>query len=535
MIQTVLKDRGIKDIDVFLSPPHPLTISLEKFFNNKTMFKKKWRAMVRLLKKIYDEKGSVVVYTDYDADGVTGGAILWETLHTLGFNVMPYIPDRKKEGYGFSEYGIDEVKRIYNPALIFSVDHGIVAHKQIMYAKKIGIPVVVTDHHQKQDKEPEDALAVFHIPELSGSGVAYFVAKEIAEEYGGAKKIEAFQRDFVALAAIGTIADLVPLSGASRNISKHGLEALSHSVRYGLRHIIKESGLDGKKITPYEVGYIIAPRINAFGRLEHAMDALRLLCTHSYGRAVGLAAKAGDINKTRQDLVDVAQKKAMKMADTEGKIIIVRHDDWEEGIIGLIAGKLMNKYFKPVIVMTKSDGHAKASVRSVPGVDITAFLTSPELRKYLIDVGGHAAAAGFSIALSNIEAFTRAAHKKANKEITNDMLTPTINVDFQIPLSFVSQKLVEKIAQLEPFGIGNPQPLFISQGIIKDTRLFGKKNQYIKILVRDEDMTFLEVTFFDKIAHPLRAGDEVKVIYTLKIDTWGGKSKVVAMGRHVEV
>lgn len=537
-VQLLLKERGIEDIADFMQPPHPSTIPLSFFFKEKPSFKKDWAAVIKMLKKIHANGETIVVYTDYDADGVTGGTILWEALHKLGFKTMPYIPDRKKEGYGFSEIGLDHVKKEFNPALIFSVDHGIVAHKQITYAKeKLGIPVVVTDHHQMQEIEPQDALAVFHITSLCGSSVAYFVAKELAKEFGASGEenggLQEFKCDYVALAATGTIADLVSLTGVSRSVAKYGLEAYSSSVRYGLRHILKQAGLDGKPITPYEVGYIIAPRINAFGRLDHALEAMRLLCTKSYAKAVELAAKAGTINKTRQDLVSVAQKKADKLADSEKKIIIVRDDGWEEGIIGLIAGKLMNKHNKPVIVMTRSNGHAKASVRSIHGVDITAFLTSKEIRKYLTDVGGHAAAAGFSIPIENIDDFTKAVYAKADKEITKEMMRPVINVDFEVPISFVTMDLVKKLSQLEPFGMGNPQPSFIVEGTIKDLMPFGKKKEYIRINMFDGDMSFLEVTFFDKPQIPLKIGDTIRAIFTLKIDTWGGKIKLAAMGRHV--
>jgi single-stranded-DNA-specific exonuclease len=534
-IKLLLKDRGIENTNLFITPAHPTEIPLKSFFTEKPSFKKDWQAFIKLLKKIHEDQSMIVVYSDYDADGVTGGAVMWETLHILGFKVMPYIPDRKKEGYGFSETGLNNVKETYDPALIISVDHGIVAHKQITYAKeKLGLAIVVTDHHQKQEKEPEDAFAVFHTTQLSGSGVSYFVAKEIAEEFGKpAKSFNEFSRDFIALAATGTIADLVPLVGVSRSVAKYGLEAYGKSVRYGIRHLLKESGLDGKPITPYEVGYIIAPRINAFGRLEHAMDALRLLCTKSYAKAIELAGKAGKINKDRQNLVTVAQKQAERMADGKQKIIIVRNDEWEEGIIGLIAGKLMNKYSRPTIVMTRSDGHAKASVRSVSGVDITKFLTSKEIRKYLTDVGGHAAAAGFTVPLENVDDFTIAAFAKAEKEITDDMLVPSLDIDFEIPIKSATLDLAKKLSQLEPFGIGNPQPLFVSQGKIKDIILFGKQKQYTRYLLHDGDMAFLEITFFEKPNKTLKIGDTVSIAYNLKIDTWGGKIKLSAMGRYI--
>lgn len=538
-----LKTKGLSgksEIQSFLSPAHPSLLTLKNFYSDTDVFSKKWKPFISLLRKIKKAGSAIVVYTDYDADGVTGGAIMWETLHKLGFNVMPYVPDRKKEGYGFSEQGILHVKELHNPALIISVDHGIVAHEQITFAKKLNIPIVVTDHHQMQKHEPNDALAVFHLTELSGSGVAYFVAKEISTKFHDGHLSE-FENDYVGFAAIGTIADMVPLTGASRSIAWHGLKAIQNSVRYGLRRLIKEAGLDGKTITPYEIGFVIAPRINAFGRLEHALDALRLLCTNSFGRANQLASRAGSINKTRQNLVARAQRKADVLAKDDDHIIIVRDDDWEEGIIGLVAGRLMKTYWRPVIVLTKSDGHAKASVRSIPGVDITKFLTSKELRPLLMDVGGHAAAAGFSIELNNIEEFTRNAIKKANKEISEEMLLPEITVDMMLPISVVTVELARQLSKFEPFGMGNPQPVFLSEAVVQDIQLLGKKKEYTKLLLSD-NYSNVEVMFFEKLnskpssnQSQVKKGSKVRIVYNVSINMWGGKERLSAIGKYIEV
>ncbi len=322
LIELLLKNRQIKNVKEFLNPPHPSKIKLTDFG-----FKKEIKASLKLLEKIKKNNEMIVVYTDYDADGITGGAILWETLNLLGFNVMPYVPHRKLEGYGFSKKGIDAVKKQFNPALIISVDHGITAWDKVKYAKSLGIPIIITDHHLKPEKLPDEALAIFHIPELSGSGVAYFFAKAIFEHFksqsrkenipevlhekssnftSGVKALEAnFNNDYLTLASIGTIADLVPLLGPSRSIVKHGLEAFSSIKRVGIKHILREAGIEGKKITPYDIGFIIAPRINAVGRLEHAIDALRLLCTKREDKAYELANKVGGKNRERQDLVEV--------------------------------------------------------------------------------------------------------------------------------------------------------------------------------------------------------------------------------------
>ncbi|MFQ5452516.1 MAG: DHH family phosphoesterase, partial [Candidatus Paceibacterota bacterium] len=253
IIEYLLTDRGITDKREFLHPRHPKYVSFAEFFGYSKKYKKNLDKTLKLLKNIRDRGEMVVVYTDYDADGLTGGAILWETLHKLGFKVMPYVPHRKREGYGFSRTGIDRVIKKYKPVLIISVDHGIVAHDEIEYASQKGIPIIVTDHHQKARTLPK-AFAVFHTSELSGSGVAYFFAKEIFENFqlsrlpktdyrdGGQETFRPkddqpladnsqlenhFSNDYLSLAAIGTIADLVRLTGHNRGIVEHGLSSFA--------------------------------------------------------------------------------------------------------------------------------------------------------------------------------------------------------------------------------------------------------------------------------------------------------------------
>jgi single-stranded-DNA-specific exonuclease len=531
IIDLLLKKRGVKDKEEFLNPHSPLTMNLSDFGYTKEIKK-----VIGMLKKIKDEDKMIVVYTDYDADGITGGTILWETLFLLGFKTMPYVPHRQKEGYGFSVIGIDNVKKEYNPALIISVDHGITAVEQIKYAKSIGIPVVVTDHHLKGDVIPEDAEAIFHIPALSGSGVAYFFSKLLFDTFGKESKNftmlkNHFQTEYLALASIGSIADLVPLVGPTKSIVKFGLEACSKTSRVGLCHIIKEAGIEGKKITPYEVGFIIAPRINAIGRLEHAMDALRLLCTPKEEIALELASKVGETNTQRQDLVKKAVEEAKKEVEAMGtipNIIVLQSDKWHEGIIGLIASKMTEKYFRPTIVMTKSEGFYKGSARSIPSFHITNFLK--DLQPYLVSVGGHAQAGGFSIEEDKLKSFTKEVGKKGKELIKEEDLVKTVEADLRLPLSKITYGLVKLTEKLQPFGIGNPQPTFYSNARLLDAKLFGKKNEHLKIVVQDPDVRSypLELIAFsaaDKFS-TLSRGKDINVVYQVEIDRWGGNEKV---------
>jgi len=520
----ILKNRKIKDVKEFLNPKPPVKINLSDFG-----FEKEIKKTFSILKKIKKSDQTIVVYTDYDADGITGGAILWETLHLSRFKVMPYVPHRRHEGYGFSQKGIDNVKKLYDPALIISVDHGITKVQEISYAKKLGIKIIVTDHHLKQEKIPK-ADAVFHISALSGSGVSYFFSKMIFNHFS--KDLESsiqhlasnFQSDYLALASIGTIADLVPLIGPSRSLVKYGLEAFSKVKRPGIRHILKEAGIENKKITPYEVGFMIAPRINAVGRLEHAIDALRLLCTTNESRAYELAKHLGLKNRERQDLVKQSIDQALEIVNNSKlvinplteKLIVLTSNKWHEGIIGLIASKISEKYYRPTFILTKVDGVYKGSARSVSGFDITNFLRSIK-KGLLIDVGGHKQAAGFTIDEKKLKEFIKAVEKKAKKEIDEKLLEKKIEVDLKIPLSQVSLNLALEIEKLAPFGIGNPQPTFLSEAEINGAQLFGKNQEHLKLFANNMEFIYF---FQGSQFLSLSRGKKIEIVYRLDINRW---------------
>ncbi len=552
ILEIILKNRQIKDLDSFLNPVNPLNISLFDFHKS---YKDEFKKVIDILKEIKKNQKMIVVYTDYDADGITGGAILWETLYLLGFKVMPYVPDRKNEGYGFSITGIDNVIKQFNPFLTISVDHGITKIKEVEYAQKKGIKIIITDHHLKGEKFPQ-AEAIFHIPALSGSGVAYFFAKEIFNYFKSQttnyqQLTTNFSIDYLALASIGTIADLVPLVDYSRSVIKYGLEAFSKINRLGIKKILKQAGIEGKKITPYEVGFIIAPRINAVGRLTHAIDALRLLCTINENRAHQLAFQIGNLNTQRQNLVEksVEQAKTLLKKQTNNfqnlpKLIILKSHHWHEGIIGLIASKIVEEFYRPTIVLTKTDGHYKASARSITNFHITNFLRS--LKSFLVDVGGHSQAAGFTIDENQLDNFCTAAQELSITMIKNSDLEKTIEVDLKIPISKINLELVKKLDSLAPYGVGNREPTFYTQGQLIDAKLFGKKNEHLKIIIKDlnkknlpsknlnlistkaEIQQTLELIAFNKgnLFSSLSRGQKIDVVYSLEVDRWGEREKV---------
>jgi len=552
IIKEILSKRKIKNIEEFLNPPSPLKMSLKDFSAN---YEKSFIKVLTLLGEIKEKKQMIIVYTDYDADGITGGAILWETLYLLGFKVMPYVPDRKKEGYGFSVYGIDSIIKKYDPALIISVDHGITKVKEIEYARKKGVKIIITDHHLKGNVLPE-AEAIYHIPSLSGSGVSYFFAKEIFANFKSGTSDEKtlkllqdyFNYDYPALASIGTIADLVPLIGPSRALVKHGLKAFPKIKRHGIKQILKQSGIEGRRITPYEIGFIIAPRINAIGRLQHAIDALRLLCTTSQIKAQELAERIGSVNTKRQDLVEKSLTEAEQIISTQisevekkqskektsevklkDKIIILVSDHWHEGIIGLIASRLVEKYYRPTIIITKSDGVYKGSARSIASFHITDFLRS--LKKHLVDVGGHAAAAGFSIKKENLNGFIATAQKKADRLIKEKDLERIVKANIKIPVEKLTLSLAQALETLEPYGIGNQKPLFLSSGTLTNASLIGKTGTHLKIFVnKTECIAFNKGKCFKNII----LNKNIIIIYSLDINRWNGKLNILANISYLE-
>jgi len=327
---------------------------------------------------------------------------------------------------------------------------------------------------------------------------------------------------------------------------KYGLDAFPKIKRFGIKHILKQAGIADKKITPYEVGFMIAPRINAIGRLEHAIDALRLLCTNDEKKAFDLAHKIGNINIERQEMVEksVVEARIMisknllqnKLLTTHyplpTKLIILVSDHWHEGIIGLIASKIAEEFYRPTLVLTKTDIGYKGSARSIPSFHITEFLRS--LKEYIIDAGGHKQAAGFTLEKNQLYNFETAAQELSSKLISDKDLERKIEADLKIPISKINLELVESLSSLEPFGIGNPRPVFYSEGILTGAQLLGKTQKHLKLFIsglsnqvthNQASIEFLAFNSAEKFKD-LSRGQKIKVVYNLDINEWNNKKTV---------
>lgn len=516
-VEDLLKHRGItstNDRKEFLSPTNPMEFTAKDVGIDEKIVKK---ALARILHAV-EKKESIVVYADYDADGVTAGAILWETLWSLGAQVMPYIPHRVDEGYGLSVKGIDNVREQFDPSLIITVDQGVTAHEKVTYAKSLGIEVIVTDHHVLPEIVP-DCLMV-HTTLLSGSGVSWFLAKELLRI---TNDFQSQHEDRLALAALGTVADLLPLVGVNRSIVKYGLEAMRKSKRVGLVALLNEAGITKENITPYSISHGLAPRLNAMGRLEHAIDALRLLCTKNEDKARVLAEKLGFTNKERQKITEdtVVHAKSL-VIENDARLLFIGDASYNQGIIGLVAGKLVEQYYKPSIVVSVGEEFTKASARSIVGFNIVEAIR--ECQDLLIDVGGHPMAAGFTVATKNIDALKIKLIEIASRDITDEMLLRKLRVDAEIPLSAISLDLYKAIQQLSPFGQGNYEPVFVSKQVkVTEARLVGATGKHVKLKVGGVDaIAFGMGELFGK----LNEKPVVDIAYGIDLNVWNGTKKL---------
>ncbi len=521
ILQQLLQNRGLansKDANIFLRPPAAFDLkAADVGIDTKAL-----NLAVKRIRKAITAKESIVVYADYDADGITAGAIMWETLYAMGARVMPYIPHRVEEGYGLSIKGIDNVRAQYDPTLVITVDHGITAWEKVEYAKSLGMDVIVTDHHTKPEKVP-DAITV-HTTQLAGSGVSWFLAKEVS----GIRNEE-----LTALATIGTVADLVPLIGPNRAIVKEGLTALNRTSRVGLLAMLTDAGLSRGALSTYSISHVLAPRLNAMGRIVHAMDALRLLCTKQEDKAMILARQLGLTNKERQRLTEDASLRAKESLYALGntsnskKLLFLAHTEYNQGIIGLVAGRLVEEYYRPAIVVAIGEDISKASARSISGFNIVEAIKS--CSDLLIDVGGHPMAAGFTVETKNLTTLQQRLEQVAEEQLDQELLTRRLRIDAEIPLGLVSETLCSMLEQMEPFGFGNPEPVFVSGQVqLRDVQLLGSEGKHLKIRVRQgEGPLFQAVAFSMGDLYPKLFPNMVfDVAYTVEMNEWNGKKRL---------
>lgn len=513
IIEVLLGNRGIRterEKAEFFCPTRPETIEVKNFKLSAREVGKAVRRIVEAKKK----GEGVVVYGDYDADGICATAIMWEALDALGVEALPYIPERVSEGYGLNAESIKKLKaKDPKLKLIVTVDNGVVALEAIGAAKKLGIEVIVTDHHKAEKKLPR-AAAIVHTTEVSGSAVAWILAREL----GVTKGLE--------LVAIGTVADQIPLLGVNRSLVKYGLKDLNKTRRLGLLALLEEAVIEPGKVGSYEINYMIAPRINAMGRLAEGMDSLRLLCTRREERARELARELGRVNRKRQKMVEEAYMKAESGMASVGKIIFAVDETYHEGVIGLIASGLVEKFYRPAIVFSRGETISKASARSVAGFDMIE--TIREMGEYLIEGGGHPMAAGFTIETASIEVFQKGLEKIAEERLTEGVLERKLMIDAEIGFGQLGWELVEEIEKFEPLGLGNPAAVFATHGVeVVSVRAVGQEGKHLKLILRNEGREYEGIGFgLGRYMMEIKEGESVGVAYSLERNIWNGRENL---------
>lgn len=468
---------------------------------------------VKIVKKAIESKKKIVIYGDYDCDGVCSTTILYKTFKSLNANFIYYIPDREDEGYGVNS---DRIRKLKDEGaeLIITCDNGISAFEQTELAKELGLTMVITDHHDIPYIE-EEGKKIYHVPEadvvinpkqkdcpypfkeLCGAGIALKFSLCLLKSMH--KDIHEY-KELLQYAAMATVCDVVELKGENRIILKEGLKVINSTENLGLKALIKETGLEGKEIGEYHFGFVLGPTINATGRLETANLSVELLITKDEKEAEELAKRLFDLNKIRQDLTSESVERVIenieKEYNKEDKVILVYDGEIHESIAGIVAGRVRERFNLPTIIMTKGKDMPKGSARSIEGYNMFEELN--KCKDLIEKFGGHPMAAGLSVREENLTALKKALNEKCN--LTEEDIIPVIKIDSPLSLEKVDEELISSIEKLRPFGKGNSSPLFAVKNL-KVTRVFfmGKEKNFMKFifLLRNSNLT-IEGVNFDK-------------------------------------
>lgn len=522
-IATVLLNRGIDSFEkakAYFRPSHDL-------LHDPFLMDGMDRAVSRILHA--RERGeNVLLFGDYDVDGTTGSAMVSLFLKSLGLNVLIHIPDRIQEGYGLSKSGIDRGKN-FGASLLIAVDCGITAVDQVEYANRLGLDVIICDHHRPMDALPSahailDPLkpgCPYPFKGLCGCAVAYKLVQAICARVSDAPSPDE-HLDFVALS---TCADIVPLVDENRTLVKLGLDRINTNPRPGIKALINSSGLRAGKITAGQVVFVIAPRINAVGRLGDATRAVNLLTCAVDAEAAVLAKILEEENRNRRKIDEETFLKAQQLVesclDLEADSAIVLHDEqWHPGVVGIVASRLVEKYYRPTIMLTTVDGVVKGSARSVDGFDIYEALKRCE--DTLIQFGGHKYAAGLAVASDRVDEFRQAFNAVVREFLPEDLRTPEIKIDTPLELREISPRFVRILNQFAPFGPKNPRPVFLSKNVevAGSPRIVGKG--HLRFKVRDGPFTIDAIGF--NLGHLLDRVEpgrkDLDIVYSVEENEW---------------
>jgi len=489
-------------------------------------------AVNRILRAVKDQE-EILVYGDYDVDGVTAVSILVLFLNSLGARVQYFLPDRIEDGYGLTITTVEKVKQL-GVSLVVTVDCGITSVDEADQLQKEGMQVIVTDHHECKEILP-DAYAVLnpHKPgcgypfkELCGAGVALKLVHGMCIRSGLG---DAYMK-YIELAALATIADVVPLQEENRVIASLGLKAMETTQNNGLRALINISGLSGKPITSYGAAFALAPRVNAAGRLGDASRGIRLFTAKDLVLAEAIAKELDDENRNRQEMEGKILEEAFAYAEQKldpvrQKVLVIVGEGWHHGVIGIVASKVLERYYRPCIVISVEDGIGKGSGRSISGFNL--FLALSECQDLLDRFGGHEMAAGLNLKADKINEFRIRINEYADGVLTDEDLTPHLRLDALLERGDITLKSVREMAGLAPFGEANPNPRFAyTQLVVRDIKtMTGGK--HLKLRLADGGFNVDAVGFgMGELAEELKTGDVIDAAFTPDINTWNGNERL---------
>ena len=512
LVNQIIKNRGILDVNEFLNPV-PVSSYFEKLSSD---LKDSFIQAKKIIAEAIFKNQAIIIYGDYDVDGISSTAILYNTIKKeLNYeNILYFIPNRFEHGYGLSEKAIEDLnhRSKISEALFITVDTGITAQNEIALLKKMGHSVVVVDHHQKPDILPEADCIVWS-EDVVASTLSWLLSK-----YLGSK-----DKKSISLAALATVTDVQPLLGFNRTIVKAGLNIMNTDPPLGIKELMKIAGKKEAKITTYDLGWVIGPRLNASGRLVNAEDSLNLFIDDNPKKILVSAQKLNSLNEDRQDKTQNMYEIASTFEEGNiPKIIFSESKDYHEGIIGLIAAKLVQKYYRPAVVVSLSYGFGKGSVRSVKGFDIIAFLRKFE--PLFINLGGHPMAAGFSIEESKLIELKKKIFESIDEYLDDSLLIPELIIDLKIPAEIIDLNIFNNLEKLKPFGMGNEEPLFLTEDFgISEINTIGKENQHVKFKLY-KDGKYFKAVYFDgsEKIKDLKFGDRVDVVYYIKKNEYNG-------------
>lgn len=520
--ELLLEGRKIDHPQEFFNPTHPLDIELEELEIDSAQIKK----ALELILETKEKKGKIIIFGDYDADGICATATLWRILYDLSCDVLPFIPDRKKHGYGITPKSLKEIVKKHQPELIITVDNGIVAHEAIEFLNGENIKSIITDHHSPDENLPQ-ASAIVHSTKLCGASVAWILGRELLKKTSP-KNYEKIINTQLDLCGIATIADQVPLGKENRSFAKWGIEALKKTTRVGLKKLFERTKIEPKKIDSNTINFAIAPRINAMGRLKHGLPTLQLLCTPNAQQASKLVEELTLTNSLRQDItqkqVELAESQLQDQLDLP--LLITHSDQYHEGVIGLIAGRLCEKYHKPVIALSLDGKMAKGSARSIAGVNIVELIR--EVKEDLLAVGGHPMAAGFGLEIDKLDLVTEKLQKLATA-IDQSLFEKFLNIEMIIPLSLVDEELLSVIDKFKPFGQKNSEPIFgINNLSVVQASQIGRDGTHLRLSAKDDKGNYLSTIGWrmGNLAPTFKTGDKINLGGTFSINEWQNKRTV---------